>query len=229
VDADLSKYFDTIPHAQLLRCVARRIVDGEVLRLIKLWLKTPIEERDADGKRRLTGGKRSRCGTPQGGVVSPLLANLYMNRFLKHWRFTGCGEAFRARVIAYADDFVILSCGHAEEAMMWTKAVMTKLGLTLNEAKTSIRDARKERFEFLGYSFGPHYWWKNGQRYLGASPSKKSVQRIRAKISALLVPGNKGSWPAVRNRLNSLLSGWSAYFSQGTRVSAYRAVDAHRL
>src|ERR1700751_1072375 len=91
VDADLSKYFDTIPHAELLRCVARRIVDGEVLRLIKLWLKTPIQERDADGNRRMTGGKRSKCGTPQGGVVSPLLANLYMNRFLKHWRFTGCG------------------------------------------------------------------------------------------------------------------------------------------
>ena len=227
VDADLSKYFDTIPHAELLRCVARRIVDGEVLRLIKLWLKTPIEERDADGKRRLTGGKRGRCGTPQGGVVSPLLANLYMNRFLKHWRLTGCGEAFRAQIIAYADDFVILSCSRAVEAMVWTKAVMTKLGLNLNEAKTSIRDARTERFEFLGYSFGPHYWWKNGQRYLGASPSKKSVQRIRAKISALLVPGNKGSWPEVRDQLNSLLSGWSAYFSQGTRVSAYRAVDAH--
>ena len=191
VDADLSKYFDTIPHAELLRCVARRIVDGEVLRLIKLWLKTPIEERGADGKRRLTGGKRSRCGTPQGGVVSPLLANLYMNRFLKHWRFTGCGEAFRAQIIAYADDFVILSCGQAVEAMMWTEAVMTKLGLSLNEAKTSIRDARKERFEFLGYSFGPHHWWKNGQRYLGVSPSKKSVQRIRAKISALLYPATK--------------------------------------
>jgi RNA-directed DNA polymerase len=227
VDADLSKYFDTIPHAELLRCVARRIVDGEVLRLIKLWLKTPIEERDADGKRRLTGGKRSKCGTPQGGVVSPLLANLYMNRFLKHWRFTGCGEAFRAQIIAYADDFVILSCGHAVEAMMWTRAVMTKLGLSLNEAKTSIRDARKECFEFLGYSFGPHYWWKNGQRYLGASPSKKSVQRIKAKISELLVPGNKGSWPDVRDRLNRLLNGWSAYFSHGSRVPAYRAVDAH--
>jgi RNA-directed DNA polymerase len=150
-----------------------------------------------------------------------------MNRFLKHWRFTGCGEAFRARIIAYADDFVILSCGHAAEAMMWTKAVMTKLGLNLNEAKTSIRDARKERFEFLGYSFGPHYWWKNGQRYLGASPSKKSVQRIKAKISELLVPGNKGSWPDVRDQLNRLLSGWSAYFNHGTRVPAYRAVDAH--
>jgi RNA-directed DNA polymerase len=126
-----------------------------------------------------------------------------------------------------ATHLVILSRGHAVEAMTWTRAVMTKLGLSLNEGKTSIRDARKERFEFLGYSFGPHYWWKNGQRYLGASPSKKSVQRIKAKISALLVPGNKGSWPEVRDRLNRLLSGWSAYFSHGTRVPAYRAVDAH--
>ena len=193
-----------------------------MLRLIKLWLKTPIEERDADGKRRLTGGKRSRCGTPQGGVVSPLLANLYMNPFLKHWRFTGCREAFRAQIIAYADDFIILSRGHAVEAMMRTKAVMTRLRLSLNEAKTSIRDARKERFEFLGYSFGQHYWWKNGQRYLGARPSKKSVQRIKAKISDLLVPGNKGSWPDVHDRLNRLLSGWSAYFSHGTRVPAWK-------
>ena len=93
VDADLADYFGSIPHAELLKSVARRIVDGEVLRLIKLRLKTPIEERDADGKRRLTGGKRSRYGTPQSGVVSPLLANLYMNQFLKHWRYTGCGEA----------------------------------------------------------------------------------------------------------------------------------------
>ena len=103
----------------------------------------------------MTGGKSNTRGTPQGGVVSPLLANLYMNRFLKHWRVTGRGEAFRAHVIAYADDFVILSCGHAAEALAWTKAVMTKLGLTLNEAKTSVKDARKERFDFLGYTFGP--------------------------------------------------------------------------
>ena len=95
-------------------------------------------------------------GTPQGGVASPLLANIYMNRFLKHWRLSGCGEAFRAHVVAYADDFVILSRGRAAEALAWTKAVMTKLGLTLNEAKTSLRNARQERFDFLGYSFGPH-------------------------------------------------------------------------
>jgi RNA-directed DNA polymerase len=104
VDADLSKYFDSIPHDDLLKSVARRIVDGSVLRLIKLWLKAPIEERDDDdGKRRMTGGKSNTRGTPQGGVASPLLANIYMNRFLKHWRLTGCGEAFRAHVVSYAD------------------------------------------------------------------------------------------------------------------------------
>src|SRR5208282_210879 len=142
VDADLSKYFDTIPHSDLLKSVARRIVDRHVLHLIKMWLQAPVEERDGDGKRRISGGKGNRRGTPQGGVVSPLLANIYMNRFLKHWRLSGCGEAFRAHVVSYADDFVILSRGLAPEALAWTRAVMTKLGLTLNEAKTSVKDAR---------------------------------------------------------------------------------------
>jgi RNA-directed DNA polymerase len=151
VDADLSRYFDSIPHDDLLKSVARRVADGSVLRLIKLWLKAPIEERDDNGKRRIVGGKRNKRGTPQGGVASPLLANIYMNRFLKHWRRSGCGEAFRAYVVSYADDFVILSRGRAAEALTWTKGVMTKLGLTLNEAKTSLRDARRERFTFLGY------------------------------------------------------------------------------
>jgi RNA-directed DNA polymerase len=104
VDADLSKYFDTIPHSELLRCVARRIVDRDMLHLMKMWLKVPVEERDQDGKRRMSGGRKSTCGTPQGGVISPLLANLYMNRFLKYWRITGRGEAFQAHVVNYADD-----------------------------------------------------------------------------------------------------------------------------
>jgi len=138
VDADLSKYFDTIPHSELLKCAARRIVDRDMLRLIKMWLKVPVAERDEDGKPRVSGGKGSSCGTPQGGVISPLLANLYMNRFLKYWRITGRGEVFHAQVVNYAEDFVILSRGCAAEALNWTRSGMTRIGLTLNEAKTSI-------------------------------------------------------------------------------------------
>jgi len=149
VDADLSKYFDTIPHCALMQCVARRIVDRNVLRLIKMWLQVPVEERDGNGNRRLTGGKNQHCGTPQGGVVSPLLANLYMNRLLKGWRNTKRGEQLQAHVITYADDFVILSRNKAAEALGWTRQVVERLGLTLNEAKTSIKQAHKESFRFL--------------------------------------------------------------------------------
>src|SRR6516165_7630768 len=228
VDADLSRYFDTIPHSDLMKSVARRIVDRHVLRLIKLWLKAPIEERDeGNGTRRISGGKSNTRGTPQGGVASPLLANIYMNRFLKYWRLTGCREAFHAHVVAYADDFVILSRGRAAEALAWTKAVMTKLGLTLNEAKTSLRNARQERFDFLGYSFGLHWFEANGTRYLGASPSKKSVQRLKTRVGELLVPSNIDPWPEVRDKLNRSLRGWSNYFGYGSRSKAYRSVDQY--
>src|ERR1700693_2277813 len=225
VDADLSKYFDTIPHRELLQCVARRIVDRDMLHLIKMWLKVPVAERDENGKPRVSGGKGNSCGTPQGGVISPLLANLYMNRFLKYWRITGRGEIFQAQVVNYADDFVILSRQCAAEALNWTRSVMTRIGLTLNEAKTSIKRGRTERFDFLGYTFGPHRLRKNGHGYLGASPSKKSVSRLRQKVGDLLVRSNVAPWTEVRAHLNSMLRGWSNYFGYGTRLMAYRAVD----
>jgi RNA-directed DNA polymerase len=227
VDADLSKYFDTIPHSELMQCVARRIVDRHMLHLIKMWLKVPVEERDENGNRQLTGGKDNDRGTPQGGVISPGLANLYMNRMLKGWRQTKRGEQFRARLVNYADDFVILSRGKAAESLEWTRGVLERLGLTLNETKTSIRNARVERFDFLGYTFGRHYSMRTGQEYIGYSPSKKSVGRIKEKVGDLLVPGNVAQWEEVSRRLNQILGGWRAYFGCGAKAKAYRAVDQH--
>jgi RNA-directed DNA polymerase len=225
VDGDLSKYFDRIPHPELMQCFARRISDRHVLHLLKMWLKAPVEERDDDGNRHVTGGQSSDRGTPQGGVISPLAANLYMNRFLKYWDRCECGSAFRAQVVNYADDFVILSRGFAVEALAWTDRVMDRLGLTLNPTKTCLRDARQERFDFLGYSFGPHYVRNTGRRYVGASPSKKSVQRLGDKVGTLLHPGNQGTWPEVRDQLNRLLRGWCGYFRHGNLNATDRAVE----
>jgi RNA-directed DNA polymerase len=227
VDADLSKYFDTIPHAELMQSVARRIVDPDMLRLIKLWLQSPVETTDGDGVRRMEGGKSVKRGVPQGGVVSPMLANLYMNRFLKHWRGSGCGEAFRAHIINYADDFVILSRGGAAEALAWTDRAMTRLGLTLNRTKTRLCDARQEQFVFLGYSFGVHVFRMTGRRYQGASPSAKSVQRLKDRVSSMLVPSNVGDWNEVCKGLNRTLRGWGGYFSPGTHSVTDKAIEAH--
>ena len=227
VDADLSKYFDTIPHRELMQSVARRIVDKDVLRLIKLWLKAPVEETDGDGNRRVTGGKASTSGTPQGGVISPLMANLYMNRFLKYWRRSGGERSWRAQIINYADDFVILSRGHAAEALAWSDRVMTRLGLRLNPVKTCIRDAKREQFDFLGYRFGPHCYRQTGRWYQGASPSKKSVQRLKDKVSEILTPGNQGPWPEVCDQLKQLLRGWCGYFSYGSHYATDRVLECH--
>jgi RNA-directed DNA polymerase len=214
VDADLSKYFDNIPHSELLQSVARRIADGSLLHLLKMWLKAPVEERDEKGNRKLTGGQSK--GTPQGGVASPLLANVYMNRFLKHWRRQGKGEQYRAHIVNYADDFVILSRGKAEEARQWTQAVMTRLGLTLNEQKTCIRNAKQESFDFLGYTFGPRYWWKTGKPYLAARPSKRAIQRLKEGVYEMLRPCENDRWEEVRDRLNAKLRGWQNYFRYGS-------------
>jgi RNA-directed DNA polymerase len=225
VDADLSKYFDTIPHDELINCVARRISDKHVLSLIKMWLKTPVEERTDKGGKRLTGGKGSKCGTPQGGVISPLLANIYMNRFLKYWRQNGLGQRLKAHVVVYADDLVILTRGCAGEAHAALRQTMARIGLTVNETKTKLRTATSERFDFLGYSFGPYWDRRTGKRYLGAGPSPKSRQRLRDKVHALTEPGNMLPWADVRDRLNRLLRGWQGYFGYGTLKRVYGEVD----
>ena len=227
VDADLSKYFDTIPHSELLQSVARRVVDRNILSLIQGWLKAPVEERDEQGNRRMSGGKSATKGTPQGGVISPLLANIYMHRYLRAWTQKGKAAEFRARIINYADDFVILSRGKAKQALEWTKDVMNRIGLKLNETKTCLREARRENFNFLGYTFGPTTNPLDGHRYLGAEPSEKSIQRIKDRIDKILRPGNQKPWEEVARRLGRTLRGWANYFNYGGLRRAYRAVEWH--
>ncbi|MEX2508339.1 MAG: group II intron reverse transcriptase/maturase [Homoserinimonas sp.] len=227
VDADLSKYFDTIPHGELLKSVARRISDRKMLRLIKMWLKAPVEETDAEGRRSLKGGKGSKAGTPQGGVISPLLANLYIHRLLKAWKKFGLESKLRARVINYADDLVIVSRDGAEEALTWLKWITERLGLSLNEAKTCVRDAKRESFDFLGYTFGPMIYRRTGQTYLGVAPSKKRVKRLKQSLGAVLHAGNHAPLDEVVTEVNRKLRGWGQYFSIGTLEPAYRSLDRY--
>lgn len=225
VDADLSKYFDTIPHPELMKCVARRVSDGKMLHLIKMWLKVPVEERDDKGNRRMTGGKDNTRGTPQGGVISPLLANIYIHRFIKAFRKSGMAEKYGAVLVNYADDFVILCRWGAREVLAKTDDWMTRIGLTLNLQKTVVRHAWRESFTFLGYTFGLQYRPQDGTRHLGTIPSKKARARLRENVRELLSRGNHDPIETVVRSLNRRLKGWANYFSFGIVDKVRRDMD----
>ena len=190
VDADLADYFGSIPHAELLQSVARRIVDRRVLHLIKMWLECPVEETDDRGRKtRTTEARDNRRGIPQGSPISPLLANLYMRRFVLGWKKLGLERSLGSRIVTYADDLVILCRkGKADEALQQLRKIMSKLKLTVSEEKTRICTVPEGEFDFLGYTFGRMYSARTGQARLGYRPSKKSIKRMVEKIHALNGP-----------------------------------------
>ena len=213
IDADISKYFDTIPHDKLLALVAKRIVDKHILRLIKLWLKAPVVEEGEDGKRRTLGNPK---GTPQGGVISPLLANIYLNVLDKVWKIKKVEERWKARLIRYADDCVVPCQGNTERVLKGIRAVLGHLGLSLNEAKTRVVDARKESFNFLGFTIQVRKSIKTGKRFSFIRPSKEALAEIKAEIKALTCRKTLHlPKEVVIKKLNEIVRGWAGYFYYG--------------
>ena len=226
VDADLSDYFNTIPHGDLMRCVARRIADGALLATIRRWLDAPVMERTPQGNRCSTAAKSQHRGTPQGGIISPLLANLYFRRFMLAWHRFGYAQELSAEVVNYADDFVILCpSGRGERALEGVRHLMTRLGLTVNEKKTRLVRLPAEHFDFLGYTVG-RFFGKDGRPYWGSAPSKKAIKRVLRKVH----DATSSRWfnKDVQSRideLNPLLRGWAGYFNQGPVTDSYRLVQ----
>jgi RNA-directed DNA polymerase len=186
VDADLSGYVDTIPHLELMKSVARRVSDTQMLRLIKMWLEAPVEERDGDGRRcRSSRNKETKRGCPQGAPISPLLSNLFMRRFVLGWKTLGYEQRLQARIVNYADDLVICWRGSAKAALAVRRVMMARLKLTINEAKTHIWQIPQESFDVLGYTFGRCYAPVRGRPYIGTRPAQRKIKTLCDTIHEL--------------------------------------------
>ena len=229
VGADLSSYFDSVPHAELMRSVARRVVDGAMLHLIKMWLEAPVEETDERGNQRRSVRNRDEGrGTPQGAPISPLLSNLYMRRFVLGWKELGYEARWEAYIVNYADDLVICCRTGAKQALDRMQKMMSKLKLTVNDSKTRVCSVPEEKFDFLGYTFGQCYSPKTGRAYLGTVPARKRVQRICGEIREMTGRSTTSLDPGtIVTKLNRTMCGWANYFCLGPVSTAYRAVDGY--
>lgn len=214
IDADLSKYFDSIPHAKLLAVVAGRIVDSAILHIIKQWLKAPVIGEDEEGTRKnVGGGKANSKGTPQGGVISPLLSNCYLHLLDRIWEKHQLRWKLKARIVRYADDFVVLCAGKVEAPMNTVRQVLDRLDLTLSETKTRIVDARQESFSFLGFAIRVSKSWGTGKSFTHICPAPKSFAKIKDRITQLTarertpIPLEDIVWS-----MNATLRGWANYF-----------------
>jgi group II intron reverse transcriptase/maturase len=228
VDADLRDYFTSIPHSPLMRSLSRRIVDARMLHVIKGWLRAPVVEIIENRPVQTTEARRTKRGTPQGGVISPLLANCYFRRFLLAWHNHGHQDKLDAHIVNYADDFVICCRpGNAGAAMTSMTTLMTRLGLEVNTTKTKIARLPDESFDFLGYTVG-RFYGKDGSPYIGTRPSKKSVKsllrRVHERTSSQWYFDEPASTVA---RISSLLRGWCGYFDQGPVMEIYDLVRAY--
>lgn len=214
IDADLSKYFDTIPHANLMATVAERISDGAILHLIKMWLKAAVIEEDQDGtKRTAGGGKGNRKGTPQGGVISPLLANIYLHLLDRIWERHKLETRLGAHLVRYADDFVVLCRQGVDRPMEVIQQMLGRLGLELNTEKTHVVDATQSSFDFLGFEIRIARSWRTGGNYANVQPSRKSLKTIKSRLASMT--RRELTWAPLEDvvgNVNKTLRGWVAYF-----------------
>jgi RNA-directed DNA polymerase len=228
IDADLSKYFDSIPHAKLMATVAERVVDGAVLALIQQWLKAPVMSENDSGKTAgVGGGKGNRRGTPQGGVISPLLSNLYLHLMDRIWQRHDLARKYQARLVRYADDFVVLCRKDVATPLAAIRRILERLELQLNEGKTKIVDANKESFHFLGFELRMRVG-KRGGRYAHTQPADKAVAKVKGRLKEIAV--SRQTWRPINDVVRDMshtLRGWSAYFRHGNCSTVFQKVKRY--
>ena len=228
VDADLTDYFGQIPHADLIRSIARRVSDGRLLGWVKAWLEMAVEENDGRGGHRLTNrARRERKGTPQGSPISPLFSNVYMRRFILGWKVLGYARRFEAEIVNYADDLAVLGRSSAAVMLGAVEVLMKGLKLPMNAEKTRCCRLPEDSMTFLGYRIGRNYRRDTGRAYIGTRPSRASVQSICRRLSVLTASRYGLATEVVVARLNRLTTGWANYFTLGQVSPAYAAIDRH--